>query len=167
MKCKARGWNSIKSVVCFHIKQESVLIYWNLRFMTRTWNLSWDFLDLNFDVGFRIESIFTERPDVIDLTSWTWDFTWHQTWLGRVMIDLRFDLTLVLTQHIQVFIRADLTFISDQTSDLDLTSRTWNSTWQLNCLIRLELGLNLTSRTWKSPKETFHCWLETVLLTRP
>ena len=143
--------------------------YWNLRFDTRTWNLSWDFLDLNFDVGFRIEFIFTGRPDVIDLTSWTRDFTWHQTWLGRVVIDLRFDLTLVLTQHIQAYvhIRADLTFIFDQTSDLDLTSRTWNSTWQLNCLIRLELGLNLNSRTWKSPKETFHCWLETVLLTRP
>lgn len=76
---------------------------------------------------------------LVDLASWTWDLTsdWRldKTWLGRIVIDL----------------------------DLDLLSRTWNSTLQLNCLIWLELVLNLTSRTWKSPKETFHCWLETRL----
>lgn len=141
--------------------------YLNLRFETRTWNLSWDFLDLHFDIGFRIECIVTGRPDLI--LSWlTWLLgpeTWHQIedWT-RLDLDVSW-LTWGLTWLVQVLIdlRPGLTFMSDQTLDLDLLSRTWNSTLKLNCLIWLELVLNLTSRTWKSPKETFHCWLETRL----
>lgn len=146
--------------------------YLNLRFETRTWNLSWDFLDLHFDIGFRIEWIVTGRPDLI-LFWLTWLLgpeTWHQIedWT-RLDLDVSW-LTWGLTWLVQVFDWLETWLdlyvwpnfrpgLALKDLKLDFTVELFDLTW--TCL-KLDLkDLKITKRdfsllTWDSSQ--LFCW---------